>query len=318
VPYPEYYDSNSFNPYDISSNEEGDIVQKLLKDWTPAGEQVKEVEKDKKSGREENSSAGTPEKNNNDGSEGGNLFGNPAGSSTMNPSMLDDSDSDGGIPLYSGYWGPLYPDNMGATQALFQPQPPHLVWNHPPFGREMYGSSPGFHYPEAPLDGVPPNQYVYPIHNRYKENELHSPAEQRKQSREREIWNRINNRASHAAPMNNDGHEMNYHGHYDGVSRDYAQRSSREPIPGLGRGWTIDDDNASVASWERVHPSAYTVYPHPQSSRTHPPETSFSNYGVSGYLRRTPPPVPRWAPPSNEVGFNHERSRYPYYGNGPY
>lgn len=41
VPYPEYYDGRSYNPFDTKVSEDKDIVTKLLMDWTPAGEEQK-------------------------------------------------------------------------------------------------------------------------------------------------------------------------------------------------------------------------------------------------------------------------------------
>lgn len=43
VPYPEYYDGRAYNPLDLGDDDSdgNDIVQKLLMDWTPAGESQK-------------------------------------------------------------------------------------------------------------------------------------------------------------------------------------------------------------------------------------------------------------------------------------
>lgn len=59
MPYPDYYDSKSFNPFDLSAAEEGgkDIVQKLLQDWTPAGEKEKKETKGKGKEKEDDGSS---------------------------------------------------------------------------------------------------------------------------------------------------------------------------------------------------------------------------------------------------------------------
>ena len=77
--YPEYYDARSHNPYDLSAGgKEGgdDIVQKLLKDWTPAGEKEKEKEKEggedvkgKGKEKEDEKATGEEQKRNADGKE---------------------------------------------------------------------------------------------------------------------------------------------------------------------------------------------------------------------------------------------------------
>jgi hypothetical protein len=44
VPYPKYYDDRAYNPLDLTTEEPdtNDIVQKLLMDWTPAGDEYRE------------------------------------------------------------------------------------------------------------------------------------------------------------------------------------------------------------------------------------------------------------------------------------
>lgn len=52
VPYPEYYDGRAYNPLDAMTEKQdnNDIVQKLLMDWTPAGDEHREkIEKAKSS-----------------------------------------------------------------------------------------------------------------------------------------------------------------------------------------------------------------------------------------------------------------------------